>query len=179
MKIGRENFDRRKYLYILDSTAAWLAFTKGGLEDLHREPSARDWKTKYNFPALTAGDVVQKEFQATSTANFQGFTLNTRRPLFADRRVRQALTLAYDFETLNRTVSFGLNKRVNSYFMGSDLASSGLPQGKELEILEPFRSELPPELFTQEFKLPVYDTPQDERTHLREALKLLAEAGWT
>lgn len=179
VKIGRENFDKRKYIYILDSTAAWQAFTKGGLEDLHREPSARDWKTKYNFPAVAAGDVIQKEFQATGSANFQGFVLNTRRPLFADRKVRQALTLAYDFETLNRTVSFGLNKRVNSYFMGSELASSGLPQGKELEILEPFRAELPPELFTQEFKLPVYNTPQDERTHLREALKLLNEAGWT
>ncbi len=179
VKIGRENFDKRRYIYILDSTAAWQAFTKGGLEDLHREPSARDWKTKYNFPALAAGDVIQKEFQATGTANFQGFVLNMRRPLFKDRKVRQALTLAYDFETLNRTVSFGLNKRVNSYFMGSQLASSGLPQGKELEILEPFRNELPPELFTQEFKLPVYNTPQDERTHLREALKLLGEAGWT
>jgi microcin C transport system substrate-binding protein len=179
VKIGRENFDRRRYIYILDSTAAWQAFTKGGLEDLHREPSARDWKTKYNFPALKAGDVIQREFQATGSANFQGFALNMRRPLFADRRVRQALTLAYDFETLNRTVSFGLNTRVNSYFIGSELASSGLPQGKELEILEPFRNELPPELFTQEFKLPVYDTPQDERVHMREALKLLAEAGWT
>jgi microcin C transport system substrate-binding protein len=179
VKIGRENFDKRKYIYFLDSNAAWQAFTKGGLEDLHREPSARDWKTKYNFPALKAGDVIQREFKATGSANFQGFVLNTRRPLFADRRVRQALTLAYDFESLNRKVSFGLNTRVTSYFMGSDLASSGLPQGKELEILEPFRSELPPELFTQEFKLPVYDTPQDERTHLREALKLLNEAGWT
>ena len=179
VKIGRENFDKRKYIYILDSTAAWQAFTKGGLEDLHREPSARDWKTKYDFPALKAGDVIQKEFQATSSAKFQGFAMNMRRPLFADRRVRQALTLAYDFETPNRMLSFGLNTRVNSYFMGSDLASSGLPQGKELEILEPFRNDLPPELFTQEFKLPVYATPQDERTHLREALKLLAEAGWT
>jgi microcin C transport system substrate-binding protein len=179
VKIGRENFDTRKYIYILDSNAAWQAFTKGGLEDIHREASARDWKTKYNFPALEAGDVIQTEFKATGSANFQGFVLNTRRPLFADRKVRQALTLAYDFETLNRTVSFGLNRRVDSYFIGSDLASSGLPQGKELEILEPFRSELPPELFTQEFKLPVYDEPQDERTHLREALKLLSEAGWT
>lgn len=179
VKIGRENFDKRKYIYILDSTAAWQAFTKGGLEDLHREPSARDWKTKYDFPALKAGDVIQKEFKATGSANFQGFALNMRRPLFADRRVRQALTLAYDFETPNRMLSFGLNTRVNSYFMGSDLASSGIPQGKELEILEPFRKDLPPELFTEEFKLPVYNTPQDERTHLREALKLLAEAGWT
>ncbi len=83
VKIGRENFDKRKYIYILDSTAAWQAFTKGGLEDLHREPSARDWKTKYNFPALKAGDVIQKEFQATSSARFQGFAMNMRRPLFA------------------------------------------------------------------------------------------------
>ncbi len=179
VKIGRENFDKRKYIYILDNNAAWQAFTKGGLEDIHREPSARDWKTKYTFPALKAGDVVQKEFAATASAKFQGFAMNMRRPLFADRRVRKALTLAYDFETLNRRVSYGLNTRVNSYFMGSELASSGLPQDKELEILEPFRSELPPELFTQEFKLPVYDAPQDERTHLREALTLLAEAGWT
>ncbi|RLP27972.1 extracellular solute-binding protein [Mesorhizobium sp. YM1C-6-2] len=179
VKIGRENFDKRKYIYILDSNAAWQAFTKGGMEDINPEPSARDWKTKYNFPALERGDVIQKEFKATSSAKFQGFAMNTRRPLFADRRVREALTLAYDFETLNRTVSFGLNKRVDSYFMGSELASSGIPQGKELEILEQFRSELPPELFTQEFKLPVYNTPQDERTHLREALGLLRDAGWT
>jgi microcin C transport system substrate-binding protein len=179
VKIGRENFDKRKYIYILDSNAAWQAFTKGGLEDLHREASARDWKTKYDFPALKSGDVIQREFQATSSAKFQGFALNMRRPLFADRRVRQALTLAYDFETPNRMLSFGLNRRVTSYFMGSELASSGIPQGKELEILEPFRGDLPPELFTEEFKLPVYNTPQDERTHLREALKLLAEAGWT
>jgi microcin C transport system substrate-binding protein len=179
VKIGRENFDKRKYIYILDSNAAWQAFTKGGLEDLHREASARDWKTKYDFPALKSGDVIQREFQATSSAKFQGFALNTRRPLFADRRVRQALTLAYDFETPNRMLSFGLNRRVTSYFMGSELASSGIPEGKELEILEPFRSDLPPELFTEEFKLPVYNTPQDERTHLREAIKLLAEAGWT
>lgn len=178
VKIGRENFDKRRYIYILDSNAAWQAFTKGGMEDINPEPSARDWKTKYNFPALERGDVIQREFKATSSAKFQGFAMNTRRPLFADRRVRQALTLAYDFETLNRTVSFGLNKRVDSYFMGSDLASSGIPQGKELEILEPFRNELPPELFTQEFKLPVYNTPQDERTHLREALGLLRDAGW-
>ncbi len=179
VKIGRENVDRRKFIYILDSNAAWQAFTKGGLEDIHAEPSARDWKTKYDFPALKSGDVVQKEFAAKGSAKFQGFAMNMRRPLFADIRVRQALTLAYDFETPHRLLSFGLNTRVTSYFMGSELASSGVPQGKELEILEPFRADLPPELFTQEFKLPVYATPQDERTHLREALKLLAEAGWT
>lgn len=179
VKVGRENFDRRKYIYILDPTAAFQAFTKGGLEDLHAEPSARDWMTKYKFPALEAGDVIRKEFEAKSRAKFQGFVFNMRRPIFADVRVRKALTLAYDFETLNKVMSFGLNRRVTSYFMGSELASTGIPQGKELEILEPFRSELPAELFTQEFRLPVYAGPQDERTNLRAAIKLFAEAGWT
>ncbi|MIL09657.1 ABC transporter substrate-binding protein, partial [Salmonella enterica subsp. enterica] len=180
VKIGRENFDKRKYVYIQDPNAAWEAFKKGGLSDIRGEASARDWMTKYtNFPALSAGDVIRKEFLAKARANFQGFALNMRRPEFQDRRVRQALTLAYDFETMNKTMSFGLNKRVTSYFMGGELASSGIPQGKELEILEPFRKDLPPELFTQPFTLPVYNTPQDERTYLREALKLLSDAGWT
>jgi microcin C transport system substrate-binding protein len=178
VKIGRENFDRRKYIYILDSNAAWQAFTKGGLQDIETESSARDWMTKYNFPALDAGDVIKKEFAAKGRANFQGFVMNLRRPLFADRAVRHALTVAYDFETLNRTISFGLNKRVNSYFIGSELASHGLPQGRELEILSEFKDRLPPEVFTQEFKLPVYAAPKDERTHLQEAVKLFGEAGW-
>ena len=142
------------------------------------ENSARDWMTKYKFPALDAGDVIKKEFSATGRANFQGYIMNLRRPQFAERAVRHALTMAYDFETLNRTISFGLNKRVNSYFVGSDLASRGLPDGKELEILDPFKDQLPPEVFTQEFKLPVYDTPKDERVHLQEAVKLFGEGGW-
>jgi len=178
VKIGRENFDTRRYIYIRDPAAAWQAFTKGGLEDINVEPSARDWMTKYKFPALEAGDVIKQEFKATGGANFQGYVLNNRRPVFADRTVRRALTFAYDFETLNRTISFGLNSRVNSYFIGSELASSGLPKGKELEILTPFKAELPPELFTEEFKLPAYNSPQDERANLREAIRLFGEAGW-
>lgn len=178
VKIGRENFDTRKYIYIRDETAAWQAFTKGGLEDINPERSARDWMTKYKFPALDAGDVIKREFKATGGANYQGYIPNNRRPLFADRNVRRALTFAYDFDTLNRTISFGLNKRVTSYFTGSELASSGVPKGKELELLTPFKDQLPPELFTDEFKLPVYATPQDERANLREAIRLFGEAGW-
>lgn len=178
VNIGRNNFDRRRYTYFLDNNAAWQAFTKGGIEDINSEASARDWMTKYKFPALDAGDVIKKEFKATARANFQGYVMNMRRPLFADRNVRRALTLAYDFETLNRTISFGLNTRVNSYFMGGDLASRGLPEGKELEILSPFKDQLPPELFSQPFTLPVYASPRDERTHLQEAIKSFGEAGW-
>src|SRR5690606_27919463 len=99
------------------------------------------------------------------------------RPLFQDRRVRQALSTLYDFDTINRTQSFGLNTRITSYYMGSDLASRGLPQGKELEILEQYRDRLPPELFTQEWKLPTLHQPHAERKMLRQAVHLLTTAG--
>ena len=178
VKIGRENFDRRRYVYIQDDNAAWQAFTKGGLEDIQAENSSRRWATYYNFPAFEAGDVIKKEFKATSRASMQGFVMNLRRPLFQDVKVRQALTYAFDFETMNRTIFFGFNTRTSSYFVGSELASSGLPQGKELEILNQYKDQLPPEVFTTEYKLPVYATPQDERIHLREVVRLFAEAGW-
>lgn len=178
VKIGRENFDKRRYVYIQDDNAAWQAFTKGGLEDIQVENSSRRWATYYNFPAFQAGDVIKKEFPATSRATMQGFVMNLRKPKFQDRRVRQALTFAFDFETMNRTIFFGFNTRTDSFFEGSELASSGLPQGRELELLSPFKQELPPELFTTEYKLPVYDTPQAERKHLREVVRLFAEAGW-
>lgn len=179
VKVGRENFGLRRYTYFLDDNAAWLAFIKGGLEDINLENSGRAWMTKYDFPALKAGDVVKKEFKATSRATMQGFAMNTRRPLFQDRRVREALSYLYDFDAINRTQSFGLNTRITSYFMGGDLASSGLPQGKELEILDKYRDKLPPELFTQEWKLPAFETPQDERKVLKKSVELLASAGWT
>ena len=119
VKIGRENFDRRRYVYIQDDNAAWQAFTKGGLEDIQAENSSRRWATYYIFPAFEAGDVIKKEFKATSRASMQGFVMNLRRPLFQDVKVRQALTYAFDFETMNRTIFFGFNTRTRSYFVGS------------------------------------------------------------
>jgi microcin C transport system substrate-binding protein len=178
VKIGRENFDTQRFTYILDDNAAWLAFTKGGLDDVKPENSSRRWNTAYNFPAVQAGDVVKKEFKTTSPEPMQAFMLNMRRPLFQDRLVRAALTYPFDFESMNRTLFFGSNTRTSSYFQGTELASSGLPQGKELEILEQYRDKLPPEVFTQEFKLPVYDTPQAERKYLKTAVDLFAKAGW-
>ncbi|WP_442579962.1 extracellular solute-binding protein [Mesorhizobium sp. ASY16-5R] len=194
VKVGRENFDTRKYIYIQDDNAAWQAFTKGGLEDIQAENSSRRWATFYNFPAFKAGDVIKQEFEATSRASMQGFVMNMRRPLFQDRKVREALTYAFDFETMNRTIFFGFNTRVNSYFVGSELASSGLPKGKELEILNQYKDQLPPEVFTTEYRLPVYEQPkaqpndrpqptpasppEPERAHLREVVRLFAEAGW-
>ncbi|OQM73943.1 extracellular solute-binding protein [Manganibacter manganicus] len=178
VKVGRENFDIRHYTYILDDNAAWLAFTKGGLQDIKPENSSRRWATAYDFPAVKAGDVIKKEFKTTSPDPMQAFVLNTRRPLFKDRLVREALTWAFDFETMNRTLFYGYNTRTKSYFQGTELASSGLPQGKELEILEQYKDKLPPELFTEAYTLPVYGTPQAERKNLRHAVELFAKAGW-
>ncbi|WP_019172651.1 extracellular solute-binding protein [Pseudaminobacter salicylatoxidans] len=178
VNVGRNNFDHKRYTYIQDDNAAWQAFTKGGYQDIRSENSSRRWMTEYNFPAVKAGDVLKKEFTATAFVFMQGFALNMRRPQFQDRRVREALTLAFDFESMNRTLFYDQNTRTSSYFVGSELASSGLPTGKELEILEPYRDQLPPELFTREFKLPAYDNPQSERQYLRQAVGLFAEAGW-
>ncbi|QPC89168.1 extracellular solute-binding protein [Mesorhizobium sp. INR15] len=178
VKIGRENFDTQRFTYILDDNAAWQAFTKGGLDDIKPENSSKRWKTFYDFPAVKAGDVIKKEFKTASPVPMQAFMLNQRRPSFQDREVRAALTYPFDFETMNRTLFFGFNTRTQSYFQGTELASNGLPQGAELEILEKFRDKLPPELFTQEFKLPVYDSPQAERKYLKQAVDLFAKAGW-
>ncbi|MBX3597639.1 MAG: ABC transporter substrate-binding protein [Rhizobiaceae bacterium] len=179
VKVGRENYDRRRYSYFLDDNAEWQAFTKGGLEDIREENVSRRWATGYNFPAALSGDVIKKAFPSQSRAKFQGFVINTRRPEFQDVNVRKALTLAFDFETLNRTSFFNSYKRTKSFFVGGELASSGVPEGKELEILEAYRDKLPPELFTEAYDLPVYDTPKAERANLQAAVELFGQAGWS
>lgn len=179
VNVGRNNFDRMTYTYFQDDNAEFLAFTRGGFEDLRQETSTRRWAVEYNFPAFERGDVVKREFVSGGIQHMQSFAFNMRQPRFADRRVRHALTLAYNFEEQNRLQFFDMNERFSSYFERSELASSGLPEGKELEMLEAHRDALPPELFTEEFKLPVFDTPQSQRDNLREAVRLFDEAGWT
>ncbi|MEP9386605.1 extracellular solute-binding protein [Mesorhizobium sp. KR9-304] len=178
VNIGRNNFDKQRFVYFQDDNAEWQAFTKGGIEDIRTENRSARWATGYDFPAFKSGAVVRKEFANTSGEPMQGFVLNTRRPQFQDRRVRKALTWAFDFESMNRTLFYSLYKRTDSYFEAQDLASTGLPQGEELEILEQYRDKLPPEWFTEEFKLPVYDTPQATRDNLRKAFELFKQAGW-
>ncbi len=178
VKIGRENFDVRRYIYFRDENAEWQAFTKGGFEDIRPENRSQRWAIGYDFPAYKAGDVIKAEFETDSSEPMQGFVLNVRRPQFKDRRVREALNYAMDFESMNRTLFYDFYTRTDSYFEGGELASSGLPAGKELAMLEPFRDQLPPELFTEEFKLPVFGTPQATRDNLRRAVQLFKEAGW-
>ncbi len=180
VKIGRENFDQRRFTYFLDRNAAWQGFIKGGLEDYRREGTSRRWAKEYDFPAFKAGDVVRNEFPDGSGQPMQGFVINTRLDKFKDRRVREALTWAFDFESMNKTQFFGLYARTGSYFEGGELASSGLPEGRELAILEQYRGQVPDEVFDQPFELPVYTGDnRNDRKFLSRAFKLLKEAGYT
>src|SRR5690606_29727679 len=127
VNVGRYNFSERRYTYFLDENAAWQAFIKGGIGDLRFENRAQRWATEYNFPAYEAGDVVKKAFPQETGEPMQAFILNSRRKPFDDRRVREAFTLAFDFESMNSTLFYGLYKRTSSYFQGTELASRGLP----------------------------------------------------
>lgn len=177
VNVGQNNFDEIRYEYYRDATVLLEAF-KADRIDFRTENSARNWATGYNFPARQEGRVVLEEFPYRATGIMQAFVLNLRRDKFKDERVRRAFNLAFPFEELNKTVFYGLYERVSSYFYGLELASSGLPEGKELEILESLRDKVPPEVFTTPYKNPVNDTPESIRGNLREADRLLREAGW-
>jgi microcin C transport system substrate-binding protein len=175
--IGRDNFDELHYQYFRDSTVALEAF-KGDQVDWRTENSAKSWATAYDFPAVTEKRVLLEEFPNRSSGIMQAFAPNIRRAKFGDPRVRRALNYAFDFEEMNKQIFFGQYKRISSYFDGTELASSGVPQGKELEILETVRAQVPPEVFTTAYSNPVGGSPEAVRNNLREALKLLREAGY-
>lgn len=177
IRVGTDNFDQIQYLSFLDAAVQFEAF-KGDQYDFRVEISSSNWATRYDFPAIKDGRVVKEIFPDRSSGVMQGFFLNLRREKFQNPDLRLALNYAYDFETTNEIVSANLLKRVDSYFAGTELASSGLPEGKELEILEEVRDQVPPEVFTTEFKNPVGGNPQNVRNNLREAVKLLRKAGY-
>lgn len=180
VKLGRENFGEYRYTYFLDQNAAWQGFTKGGLDDYRPENRSQKWAKEYNFPAVTAGDVLRNEFPTASGEPMQAFYINTRLDKFKDRRVREALTIAFDFESMNRTLFFDLYSRTDSYFEGGELAATGLPTGLELEILEQYRDKIPDEVFEKPFELPVYSGDnREDRKLLSRAFNLLREAGFT
>jgi microcin C transport system substrate-binding protein len=174
---GRYNFDEIRYEYFRDSTVLLEAF-KGDRYDFRAENIARNWATAYDFPAAREGRVVKEEFPIRSTGIMQALVFNTRRDRFKDERVRRAFNLAFDFEEFNRTLFFGLYQRIDSYFFGTELASSGLPEGKELAILESVRDKVPASVFTTPYKNPVNGTPEAVRSNLREAVRLMQEAGY-
>ena len=177
VNIGRHNFDELRYEYFRDSTVAREAF-KGDVFDWRTENSAKDWETAYDFPAVKEKRVLLEEFPIRSSGVMQAFAFNTRREKFKDRRLRLAMNYAFDFEEMNKQIFFNRYKRIASYFEGTELASSGLPQGKELEILETVRDKVPAEVFTKPYVNPVGGTPENVRANFREALRLLKEAGY-
>ena len=174
---GTNNFDRVRIEYFRDSTVAMEGF-KAGQIDLRSENIAKNWANAYAFPAVGNGLVIKKSFEHRLPTGMQGFAMNTRRPVFQNPLVRQAMAWAFDFEWANKNLFYGAYTRTLSYFSNSELASSGIPQDGELALLEPFRASLPPQLFTQPFRLPVTDGSGNNREQLRTALDLLQQAGW-
>ncbi|MBT5263656.1 MAG: ABC transporter substrate-binding protein [Rhodospirillaceae bacterium] len=174
---GTNNIDELRYEYYRDREVATEAF-KGGAFDFRSENSSKRWATAFDFPALTKGAVIKEEVPQENPTGMQGFAFNTRRAMFKDPKVRQALAHAWDFEWSNKTLMYDAYTRTNSYFSNSELASSGLPTGAELKILETFKGQVPDEVFTTEYQAPKTDGSGNNRRNLRKALKLLGEAGW-
>lgn len=174
---GMWNFDTLRFEYFRETTAAFEAF-KAGTIDFFRESSAKQWATAYDLDSVKQGLMKKEALRTREASQMQAFAMNLRRPQFQDPRVRRALILAFNFEFANSNLFFGQYERVTNYFGEKELRSSGLPQGRELEILNEVKADLPPELFTTEYKLPVNKAPEDFRRHMGEAAKLLAEAGY-
>jgi microcin C transport system substrate-binding protein len=175
--IGTRNFQQLRYEYFRDSTVALEAF-KGDQVDWRTENSAKNWATSYDFPAVRDKRVVLEEFPISNIGVMQSFAFNIRRDKFKDARVRRAFNFAFDFEEMNRTIFFGQYKRIASYFEGTELASSGIPQGKELAILQSVKDKVPADLFSKPYTNPVGGSQQADRNNLREALALFREAGY-
>ncbi len=177
VNVGRDNFDELRYEYFRDMTVALEAF-KADTVDWRTENSAKNWATAYDFPAVNEKRVIREEFPINNVGVMQAFAFNIRRAKFQDPRVRQAFNFAFDFEEMNKQIFFGQYKRIASYFQGTELACSGLPVGRELELLETVRDKVPPEAFTTAYTNPVGGNPQAVRGNLREAVRLFREAGY-
>jgi microcin C transport system substrate-binding protein len=174
---GRYNFDELRYDYFRDRSAGLLALQAGEI-DLREEFTARDWMTGYDIPAVKAGRLVKLTLPDETPSGTQGFFLNTRRPQLSDARVRKALDYAFDFEFANATLFYGLYTRTQSFFENSPMKATSRPAGAELALLEPFRTQLPPEVFDEPYTSPVSDGTGKDRKLLQAADKLLTEAGW-
>jgi microcin C transport system substrate-binding protein len=176
VSIGRDNFDEMRFVYLRDSTVALEAF-KADQIDWRTENIAKNWATAYDFPAVLDKRVIKEEFPERNRGVMQGFAFNTRLDKFKDARVRRAFNFAFDFDEINKQMFYGAYTRITSYFEGTDLACSGLPQGEELAILEPLRDKVPPEVFTTPYSNPA-GGPAVVRRNIGEGLRLLREAGW-
>jgi microcin C transport system substrate-binding protein len=174
---GQYNFDTIKYLYFRDSTIAFEAF-KTGTYDLRIENESKNWAQGYNLSSVKQNRLIKKAISHHINQGMQAFIFNTRRNIFKNKEVRQALSLLFDFEWTNKNLFYGFYKRTNSFFENSILAQRDLPSKEELNTLEPFRAQLPNDVFTTVFKMPVNDGSGNIRPQLQSAQVLLKSAGW-
>lgn len=174
---GMFNFDRITFKYYKDRTVSLEAFKAGEFEFFYENHSKR-WARDHEGPRYASGEIRKTAIPHHNNAGMQGVVFNARRVLFQDRRVREALGLAMDFEWSNRNLFYGQYTRCDSYFSNSELAARRLPEGEELALLEPFRGQLPSEVFTEVYQPPVADGAAGLRANLIRAKNLLEEAGW-
>ena len=175
---GKYNFDEITFDYYRDGTVAMEAF-KAGEYDFREENSSKRWATSYTGQAFDDGRIIATALEHENPTGMQAFILNNRKDKFSDPVVRKALALAFDFEWTNKNIFYNAYTRTHSYFSNSEMAASELPDAEELEILEPIRDQVPPEVLTQIYRAP--ETNGDGRIYkeLRQAKRLLSEAGWT
>ena len=178
VNVGRYNFDKIIYDYYRDRDVMVEAL-KAGEYDIHQEYTSKTWATAYDIKAVQDGWLIKDVLEDNTPSGVQAFFINTRRDKFKNLKLREALSYAFDYEWTNKNIFFGLYKRMASYFENSDLASNGLPEGRELKLLEKFRGQIPNEVFTQKFIPPKTDGSGNIRKNLRIAASLLADSGWT
>ncbi len=177
VNVGRDNFDVITYDYYRDATVQVEAF-KAGAFDFRAENISKVWATSYDIPAVKKGLIKKIEVKHNRTAGIQGFVYNTRREIFKDPKLRQALAYGFDFAWSNRNLFYGQYTRTRSYFDNSELAATGLPGKEELEILEPYRGRIADDVFTTEYQPPKTKGDGRIRSNLRIGDRLLKEAGW-
>ena len=174
---GQNNIDVIRYDYYRDATVAVEAF-KAGEFDFRSENNSKEWGTAYDLPDVANGRMIRELIDHEIPTGMQAFWFNTRRAKFADRRVRHALAHAFDFEWSNANLFYGQYTRTKSFFSNTELASSGLPQGGELRVLEGYRNRIPAEVFSRTYEPPSTDGSGNIRRNLRTAKRMLQEAGW-
>ncbi len=174
---GRWNFDSIRYDYYLDDNVAFEAF-KAGAFDMRTEGDAKNWATRYSGKNFNNHQIIKQELKNESAQDTRWLAFNNQRPLFSDRRVREALSLAFDFEWMNKALFYKAYSRTNSYFQNTEYAARGYPDAAELTLLAPMKADLPPEVFTQIYQPPVSKGTGFDRPNLLKASKLLDDAGW-
>ena len=177
VNIGQSNIDTIRYDYYKDRAVEREAF-KAGKIDFFSENTSKEWAVGYDIPAVEKGVIVKREIGHENPQGMQAFIFNTRRDIFKDKKVREAFSYAFDFEWTNENLFYGAYTRTDSYFENSELASSGIPTGEELEVLKKFRGRVPDEVYFETYSPPQTDGSGNIRGGIRTALGLLRDAGW-